>query len=573
MDSISSNYEIQNKRLFILFCSFFIVLLAGHFSLPIILNKPVSEFYRDGPFYYIDTTVYFLELLLSVEMELSYFRKGFKAQLIFNIIMFAGSLAELILSSDLYSAKGLLFPVLIQLICYFVLSKLNKLNQNFDELNRIAFSDDLTGLINRKKVVSSISNLIDQGKKFSIMFIDMDNFKIINDSLGHQVGNIFLNEVVHNIERIVDPNMIFGRMGGDEFLVIVPYESDRDSLSRFADDVNKVVSMPFLYKNRSYIVTCSTGISSFPDDGESTMDLLRHADMALYRAKGLGKKQAVFYSQEIQNEFDRKLKMEYELHTAIENDELYLVFQPQFAAFNSRKKRVRGYEALARWKSPSFGEVQPSTFIRLAEENGDILPLGRWIMKKAFLFYLQMRREHKIDADAMLALNISFIQFRNPLFIEEIKELLKDTGMPAERIELEITEYVCVHAPETTIERLKELSNMGIKIALDDFGTGYASISFLRALPFNSVKIDKSFIDTIGKIPDHENIVESVINLAHQLHLVVVAEGVETKQECDDLIRWGCDYLQGFYLSKPIDSQLDLFNESGTDGVPEIQSI
>ena len=533
-----AGYELKNKSLFLGYIGVLVVVSAAYvlctvWMLPTSVLIPAAG----------------LVLFISFQLVFDFILHGFipvavccGLACVTGIVLYAVSGNPSVLVRQLYMF------VPDAAVCLFLLFRLSRMNVRFLELNRIAFSDDLTGLMNRKKIISTISNFIEQGRRFHVMFIDMDNFKMINDSLGHAVGNIFLNEVAHNIQRTIDDTMLFGRMGGDEFMVVVPYESPQKSLMALTDAINKIVSTPFMYKSRSYIVTCSIGVATSPDDAVSSLDLLRKADMALYRAKGCGKKQAVFYNADIQHDFDQRLELEKCLHTAAENNELYLMFQPQFYAGG---RRVRAYETLIRWNSPVFGNVEPSKFIPVAEENGDMLLLGSWIMKAAFSRYVTLRRERRIDDDVYLTLNISFVQFTSQLFLEEIKDAIDSTGMPGSRVELEITEYTCSHIPEISVERIKELKRMGISVVLDDFGIGYASLSFLRTLPFTAVKIDKSLIDTIDA-SSNSNLVKPVIELAHSIGLNVVAEGVENEMQYNCLLDWKCDFMQGFYLSKPV---------------------
>jgi len=544
----SNDSRVEKGKLFTILVVLFVAAGAVYFFLPhlnICLNPRSAVL-----FYYIRQGLLVLQIMASVLFLLVFFAHGFVIQGILNCIMLTGNCVELVLFSDALSFTGIVASSLTLVICYFIFRDLRARDTDYKELNRIAFSDDLTGLVNRKKIMSTISNLIDAREHFTIMFIDMDNFKILNDSMGHQVGNIFLNEVVHNIGRVVDPEMVFGRMGGDEFLLIIPYRMERDELEKFAEDVNCLVSLPFLYKSRSYTVTCSIGIADYPEDADTELDLLHRADLALYRAKAKGKRKAVFYDIKMKHEFDERQQMEQALHQAIDNNELYLLFQPQF---NAAKNMVRGYETLVRWKSPVFGEVSPSSFIPIAEENGDVQLLEHWIIESAFSFYVRMSEQHKIAASSLLTLNISFVEFRNPFFVEELQDLIAKTGMPPDRVELEITESVCVQAAGLVAERLTELSVLGIRVALDDFGIGYAALNYLQTLPFSVVKIDKSYVDSAAAaVSTRGAVVESVIRIAHDLNLEAVAIGIENEKEYQCLVEWGCDYFQGFYLSRPL---------------------
>ncbi len=548
MDLFTTDYETKNNYFFLFFILCFMAVLIIHFSLPVIAFISDADMDFAGVLYCAQSAVFFIEFLLSVQLEFLFYIRGLVAVCILNSVIFFISLYRLFFYGNLFAATGLVFPILTVLLCIAIFLKLSVFHAGYNSLKHMAFLDDLTGLSNRKRILAGISNLIDSGQFFFILFIDLDDFNKINDSLGHEVGSIFLNEVVHNVKQRLYPEMIFGRMEGDKFLLIVPSEMTGIEIEKFAAEINSVVSKPFLYKSRMYMLTCSIGVAAFSGGG-NTADILRCADMALTTAKLRGKNRTVFYNEKIRQYFDERQGVELALHTAIRRRELYLVFQPQYDA---KENRLCGYEAFARWNSPIYGEIQPSRFISLAEENGDILRIGRWIMTSAFRSYLQMREQKKIDAAAVLALHISLSQFRNPYFIEEIREVIKKTGMPAERIELEITEFVCEHVLETKTDSLEKLIKMGIKIALDAFGSDYASLNFLRLLPITVIKIDRSFIESIGVVPERENMVRPIIDMAHQLRLKVVAEGVEREMQYASLVKWGCDYLQGYYFSKPV---------------------
>ena len=491
-----------------------------------------------------------IQTFISILLVLKCRKAGFGAQFCINSLSGLLIIWIYIRSRDVTVAAGIAGSVLAIIISGILYQQMSSIRADIAELDRITFSDDLTGLANRKKIVSVMSNLIggeEAVPDFAILFVDMDNFKIINDSLGHQIGDIFLNEAVHNTRLFLEDSMTFGRMGGDEFLIIVPYFQSTEELFTLGKSVNKAVATPFLYKSRNYVVTCSIGVARYPNDGTCISDLLRCADMAMYQSKIHGRNRTMFFNDNMRFQLEKKVQMEHELHNVIENRELYVEFQPQFFL---EDRHLRGFEALTRWDSPILGKIPPATFIPLAEENGDIITIGKWVMLQSFTDYMKICSAY--DPAPVLAVNISVVQFRDPSFLEDVKEVLNMTGMKPENLEFEITESVCITSPEAAKKKLDEIHALGIKIALDDFGTGYSSLSYLRSLPFDILKVDKSFIDTILSVPEHENLVKTIIEMSHQLNMQVIAEGIEQEKQMLYLKKNGCDIVQGNYFSKPV---------------------
>lgn len=455
-----------------------------------------------------------------------------------------------------------------------------KLSVSQADLQHIIYTDELTSLASRKKITESLHFMTapeNRNNPFAIMFIDIDNFKMINDTLGHKIGDIFLQEAAHNIAHNIKPGMMLGHMGGDEFLLIIPGDFTEEQLSDFAEKINNGITHPFIYKNKDYSITCSIGVSRFPLDGKDDSEILRFADMALYKAKEKGKNCTVIFDENIKI----ALQLETDLHAIVDELELgieeveeldpvqatpaqnvspaeipedpsqfYLVFQPQFI---SKNQQLRGYEVLSRFKYKNFGQISPTLFIPTLEKNGDIVTYGKWVMRESIKQFL--KTVHDIKKAPILCVNVSTLQFRSPDFIDFLKETVELTGIPPNKLELEITESVIMYSADMVIEKLNEIHRLGIKIALDDFGTGYSSFNYLRLLPFDLLKIDKSFVDPLPKDKTGLNIVKTIINMAHGLHMEVIAEGVETKEQFDLLNELNCDFIQGFYFSKPLPLQ------------------
>lgn len=499
-----------------------------------------------------------IQLIMLVLMLIKYKRKGYYTDLCictYNIT---------IIIISIFKGRNPFFPIALttQMMDLFILSILYKqlisIDKGKQKVNQLSTEDPLTGLPNRTYVQSYLSSKIagSPSNNFSLLFIDLDNFKIVNDSLGHEVGDIFLKETANNLRTTLRGEDFLGRMGGDEFIVIIPGEKIETEVFQIAKRLSDSISNPVIYRNKEIRITASFGITQFPKDGTTTTELLQRTDMAMYRGKALGKQHITFYNDEMQKSVEKQLDIENELHFALENKELYLVFQPQFSA---NKKELRGYEALARWNSHKLGAVGPSDFIPVAERTGDIVPIGKWIIEQACSEY--SKTFAGVEDKPILAINISARQFQDPDFVDSVKRIIKKTEMDTHFLEFEITESVCIMNPEIILGIFAQLKNMGIEIALDDFGTGYSSLSYLSSLPFDIVKIDISFTRKILTTPPEKNLIQTIITMAHQLNLKVIAEGVEVKEQLDYLISNDCDYIQGNYFSLPINLRKELIPE------------
>jgi diguanylate cyclase (GGDEF)-like protein len=425
------------------------------------------------------------------------------------------------------------------------------MQENEERLNYLAYFDTLTELPNRKMIINRLELLMNlplqNRMKFAVAFIDLDNFKRINDSLGHHFGDTLLQAVVSRLRTVVRADDMLGRLGGDEIALIIQHPLKDEELFEYAENLRTVLLKPSTNAGAELDVSASLGISTYPQDGENSEELLKCADTAMYKAKDSGKNAFQFFCREMKDEILRKIAFEKLLQTAISNNEIYLVFQPQF---NSFTKQLRGFEALVRWNSPELGPIGPDKFIPAAEEMGYIITLGEWILKSACELFKQFLNENK--ADVILSVNISAVQIMEPSFADRVKRVLKETGFDGKHLEFEVTESVFITSMDYVVKVLDDLKRMGIHIALDDFGTGYSSLNYIQQLPIDILKIDKSFIDSINHEEDKKQIVGNIISLVHQLGISVVAEGVENKIQMDYLLDHDCDYLQGFLLGKPL---------------------
>lgn len=433
-------------------------------------------------------------------------------------------------------------------VCYY--ARLCKENEKV--LHQLVYYDSLTELPNRKMILDKVEQMIGKNdtEKFFLIYFDMDDFKKINETGGYYIGDEILRHVSRRWSRMKKETDILGHLGGDEFSLLIIGDMDRDSLKEYIEGFRTVLNDPICLFGKEYFVSASFGISEYPSDGKDGIELLKSSYIAMNTAKNSGKNYVQFYTYEMQLEIIKRLQLENGLLYSIKNNELYMVYQPMY---HCDTRTLRGFEALTRWKYPILGVVSPSQFIPIAEETGIIVDMGKWIINEVLTKFMEFQKKYQIST--VVSINISVIQMIEPSFVSMIKEVLKETGFDGRYLELEITESVLISYPEHIIEIIHQLRALGIRIALDDFGTGYASLNYLQMLPINILKIDKSFIDKINKVESMNQIILYIINLAHQLGVEVVAEGVEYEEQLNFLTRMGCDFMQGFLLSKPIEEE------------------
>lgn len=439
------------------------------------------------------------------------------------------------------------------------------LKEKKERLKRLAYYDSLTGLPNRQyfleKLQASLDAAAEEDKKFYVIFIDLDNFKKVNDTLGHYYGDILLQDVASRFKHVVREPNVLGRLGGDEFAVIVHEFEKAEEVENFVQALMHTLIKPFVLKNNRFLISGSFGISIFPEDGKRVDELLRNADTAMYRAKETGRNNFKLFNRSMETDLLRKVGIENRLLTALDKNEFYLVYQPQFSIGNNI---VRGFEALIRWNNDEMGIVQPMDFIPLAEETGYISIIGRWVLKTACLKFRELQR--RFNYYGIISVNISPVQFKSAGFVDMIKEILRETDFNPEYLELEITESVFIDSFENAIAIFSELKKLGVKISLDDFGTGYSSLSYLQQLPIDTLKIDKSFVRDINDKGDKKGIVKPIISLVHNMNINVIAEGVETQEQLNYLRNAKCDTIQGYLLGKPR-PEVEIYLEAAVDEV------
>ncbi|MGE5422368.1 MAG: EAL domain-containing protein [Ignavibacteriales bacterium] len=419
------------------------------------------------------------------------------------------------------------------------------------EINSMAYYDSLTGLPNRVLLRNRLGQAIDlairSAKLIGLFYIDVDSFKTVNDTLGHDAGDALLIEMAKRLTESIRRYDTVARFGGDEFLIMVPQMSRLEDIMKIADKVMKAFEKPLIVKNQEFFVTASVGVAVYPIDGEETEDLIKNADLAMYASKEKGKNRYTLCSSEMKQEVLMNMELTNSLYRAQERNELVLYYQP---LINSATGEIGGVEALIRWLHPQKGLVMPGVFIPVAEKVGLINPIGHWVLQTACA---QARDWQDMGLPPIrMSVNMSLGQFRNPRVVEVVGGILQETGLDPAYLELEITEGVAINEPDSIVDTLSALKSLGVKISIDDFGTKYSSLSRLKNLPIDRIKIDMEFIHGISKGFKEEGIVQVILQLGKTLSLNVTAEGVETEKQLEFLRQNMCHEIQGYYYYKPM---------------------
>ncbi|WUR15002.1 EAL domain-containing protein [[Empedobacter] haloabium] len=433
-----------------------------------------------------------------------------------------------------------------------------------EQIRRLAYCDSLTGIPNRQAFLETLERELVRsrqgGRKFAILFMDLDSFKRINDTLGHDVGDLLLKVVSERLHDTIRPSDMvahndstehkrgsnLARLGGDEFTILIPdLDNVQDALT-VAHRVKDAMRRPFNLEGHEIFVTASIGISLYPEDGEDGTSLLKYADTAMYHAKNCGKNNAKLYSSALTTQIMSHVKLEVGLRRALQHNELYLQYQPQI---DVKSAQIVGVEALVRWRHPEHGIIPPNDFIPLAEETGLIVPIGEWVLRTACLQARAWQQECR--RPVRVAVNLSARQFKDENLAQTVLAVLHDTGLDPRLLELELTEGTLMDDARATLTTLEQLRAIGIWLSIDDFGTGYSSMNYLKRFDVRALKIDKSFICGLPQDSENAAITRAIIAMAHGLKMAVVAEGVETDEQLALLEQYGCDMAQGYLLGRP----------------------
>ncbi|MGM7702494.1 bifunctional diguanylate cyclase/phosphodiesterase [Pseudalkalibacillus sp. Hm43] len=429
---------------------------------------------------------------------------------------------------------------------------ITKRKKTEETIKHMAYHDSLTDLPNRRKFQEDLDKLIHRSKNKNliagVLFLDMDRFKVINDSLGHAFGDRVLSVVATRLKSLIAEKGQVYRMSGDEFTILIPHVIHISDLNNITKLVSQSFRQPIVIEEHEFHISFSIGVALYPDDGEDVESLLAHSDMAMYRAKEKGRNSYEFYRPSMNINNYERLVLENDLHKAIENEELLLHYQPRIDVATNE---IIGVEALVRWKHPQWGLISPGEFIPLAEETGLIVQIDNWVLKEACL--QNKRWQEQGIPPIRMAVNFSARQFLQRNLASSIRKVLKEVEMDGKWLEIEITESTLMKYEESIVQSLEELERMGVGIAIDDFGTGYSSLSYLKKFHVHALKIDQSFIKGIGKSPDEAAIARAVITLGHSMKMRVVAEGVETEDQFAFLKEQNCNEVQGFHFYRPMD--------------------
>lgn len=449
-------------------------------------------------------------------------------------------------------------PIIVQnkvVGIYGVIRNITEHKKNQRKIQYMAYHDALTGLPNRRFLEDKIKELVsDQNNKLKtavLFFIDLDRFKGINDTLGHKIGDQLLVAISKRLKGCLRKNDIVVRQGGDEFIVLLTSISSIDDVKKVAEKVLVSINDPFFINGNELIVSCSIGIAVYPTDGTNLQTLMKNADVAMYSVKESGKNGYEFYNLSMDEIVSQKFMLERDLKQAFKQNELVLYYQPQIDA-NSLK--TIGAEALIRWQHPSLGLIMPSEFIPLAEDSGLIIPIGEWVLRTACS---QLKYWQKEGYDMQkIGVNMSAKQFQHNNIVEVISTVLNETGLDRKHLELEITESIAMQNVKEVEFKLEALKELGVSISIDDFGTGYSSLSYLRNFSVNNIKIDHQFVKELNGESDEDSLVSTIITMANNLNIGIIAEGVETKAQVEFLLKQNCHVMQGYYFGKPVPADL-----------------
>jgi diguanylate cyclase (GGDEF)-like protein len=477
-------------------------------------------------------------VVVASEVELSYLKKVMQAVV-----------------QESYS-NGLLFLLFITPFVFSIRYLLKKENL---ELQKLLYTDNLTDLPNRLYLFKHLDELFsspnNQLTSLALMHIDIDNFREINDGFGYRVGDSALKSIAKRLSTYFGTRGMLTRYEGDEFFAVLSIEDIKNTIPSTVQELIKLFTSPVAADNYQFYISCSVGVSLYPLHAQNASELIQNAHMATSKAKAGGKNGYQIFNPEIHKIYNKKCELRQNIKSAITNNEYFLVYQPQF---NAITKRVVGAEALLRWQHPTKGVTPPAEFIPYAENSGLIIEIGKIVLEKAISKVAEWVNTGVIS-DIRIAINISPQLLYQDDFIEIVNDMLVKYGCSPDILKFEITEQVVIENKSITISKLHELRNLGVEISIDDFGTGYSSLSYLKDLPVDQLKIDRSFVVNIANEQKNRAIIESIIHLCRGLSLSVIAEGAETKEEVDFLLKLGCEYVQGFYFSKPL-TQKKFFN-------------
>jgi diguanylate cyclase (GGDEF)-like protein len=435
-------------------------------------------------------------------------------------------------------------------------SEVEQRRQVQDRLKHMALHDTLTGLPNRALLMDQLEQSLqhrnhDSSYGFAVLFLDCDRFKVINDSLGHLMGDELLKHIAHRIQHTISVPHLMARLGGDEFAILLPDMDDIEAVTQVAHSILQSFIHSFQVQDHEIFINASIGIALSQDYYTQPEQLLRDADMAMYRAKTLGRARYHIFDAAMHDEALHLLTLETDLRKAIEQEQLYLCYQP---IWSLATRRIVSFEALLRWVHPDCGFVSPLEFIPIAEETGMITKIGHWVLQQACAQLRQWQSQQVLDESVSISVNLSVRQLAAPNFLQQVDAILADTGLQPHQLKLEITESVLADN-QNAIAVLRQLRDRQVQLSLDDFGTGFSSLSYLNTLPFNILKIDKSFVQPVTEEPESLGLIPAILSIAKTLNMQVIAEGIETEQQVEQLQQLNCQLGQGYFFAKPLNAE------------------
>lgn len=487
-------------------------------------------------------------VVMAVQFALCLFmvRKDCRRGYITSTILMSLSMLDMIIAMAVRHVTSPLpgiFNCIIYMFALFLLTK------QFELREKDALTDMLTGLDNRRALFRKLDARISNGEDFHIIYIDLGNFKFINDNYGHICGDYVMMTIAQRLRESIGDKGICTRIGGDEFVIVLNGSFDPfNTATELINKLSEKITVPMEDSTIDCYLTSYAGISSFPRDADNYEDLLKYADIAMYKALHDHKERVCFFNQEMHQNLNRQVEVEKLIKEALDSNYFYLVYQPQYSICG---KKLRGFEALLRMKRSDGVFVSPGEFIPIAENGELILNIDDFVIRRAMTDFKDIIK--KTDSDFVVSINISAKNIGNPGFVKKVKEILDETKYPAKNLEIEITEYCLVDSVDIAINNIKQLRELGIQVALDDFGTGYTSLSYLAKMPINLLKIDKSLVDDIENNNKSREFVNTVISLGHQMGCEVISEGVETESQLHILGDNKCDFVQGYVWSKPLE--------------------
>lgn len=488
-----------------------------------------------------------IQIAICVTLVMTHRRLGVILSMLLLSMGALGAAFSIVRTKQMFAMPGIVMSVGAIFIILLLNRQMRWIAQKEQKIRQQAVTDPLTGLANRRGVLDFINQMLEKKKPFYLLFLDLDHFKEINDALGHKAGDVILQTISSKWRQLDNPGGLLGRNGGDEFLLILPDDGQVDVCRFMQECVDATAEGAYIEEihNVCY-ATVSIGAAHFPSNADNCEELLRFADIAMYEAKEKGSNRYCLFKEQMGERARRKHELEGYVRNALEKDLFTLVFQPQFSLID---KKCRGYEALLRLMDEDGKQLDTTEFISVAEETGLIMELDLYVLEKALGMLCDVVKHE--DNDQLITVNISSRQLVAMDFVTQLKKILEKTGFPPNRLEIEMTEYSYVKSVSRAITVMRELSELGIRIALDDFGTGHTSLSYLTMMPVNTIKIDKFFVDALGKDDRMDDFVHAVITMGHILDCEIVAEGIETERQMELLRSYHCDYLQGFLWGEP----------------------